>query len=124
MSAKNKTVLIAGTGRFTPSHARDDVLEKIKVGLKEAPDAGFDITHLHVNPGDPEGSVEVVREALKSNDYDAFMIGYGLRGMKENTVVFEDVVNCAIEMKGGKVGGMKLLFATAADGMLEALKRL
>ena len=124
MSGKGKTILIAGQGRFTPAHARDTVLEKTQVGLKEAHDAGYETKIVELDPEDPKGSLETLREALKSKDFDALMIGYGLRAMKENTVMFEDVVNLAMEMKGGVQGGMKLLFATAPDGMLEALGRL
>jgi hypothetical protein len=123
-AGKGKTVLIAGLGRFTPAPAVNTVLEKIQIGLKQAHDAGYETTELYLNPEDPKGSVETVREALQSKDFDAFIIGYGLRGMKENTVLFEEVVNSAMEMKGGIKGGMKLLFATAPDGMLEALGRL
>jgi hypothetical protein len=124
MSGKGKTVLIAGLGRFTPAPSVNTVLEKIQVGLKQAHDAGYETTELYLNPEDPKGSLESVREALKSKDFDAFIIGYGLRAIKENTVLFEDVVNIAMEMKGGVKGGMKVLFATAPDGMVEALERL
>lgn len=44
--------------------------------------------------------------------------------MKENTILFEDVVNIAMEMKGGVKGGIKLLFTNAPDKIANALGRL
>ena len=118
---KSKTVLIAGLGRFSRPDAVSTVLEKIEIGLKQAHDAGYETKELYLNPEEPKRSLEAVREALKSKDFSAFIIGYGLRAPKEHTVLFEEVVNCAVEMKGAR---MKLLFATAPDGILEALERL
>ena len=120
MSGSSKAVLIAGVGRFAAAPVVNTVVEKVKVGLKQAQEAGYDTTMLELNPGDPKGSLESVREALKSKNFDGLLIGYGLRGMKENTLLFEDVVNCARELRPG----MKLLFATAPDEILETLKRL
>ena len=120
MSGSGKTVLIAGLGRFTAAPVVNTIIEKIQAGLKQAQEAGYDTTMLELNPGDPKGSLESVRQTLKSKNFDGLLIGYGLRGMKENTLLFEDVVNCARELRPGT----KLLFATSPDGILETLERL
>ena len=120
MSGRGKTILIAGLGRFTAAPVVNTVVEKVQAGLKQAQEAGYDTMMLELNPEDPKGSLESVREMLKSKNFDGLLIGYGLRAMKENTVLFEDVVNCARELRPE----MKLLFATAPDRMLETLERL
>ena len=47
------------------------------------------------------------------------MIGYGIRGPKEYTVLFESVVNAAREI----APGAKLMFSTAPDGVFETIRR-
>lgn len=67
-----------------------------------------------------DSCVDELRQTLQSKNFDAFVIGYGLRGMKDYTVVFEEIMNCARETRPK----MKLLFSTRPDGLMEALERL
>lgn len=120
MSGRGKTILIVGFGRFTLSPNAGTIVEKIQLSIKQAEEAGYNITMLEVNPEEPKASLAKVREALKSNKFHGLQIGYGLRATKETTLLFEDVVNCARELSPET----KLLFPTAPDAIVETLERL
>lgn len=95
MSTPNKTILVVGLGRFGPPNTVNDARAKVQSQLQKAREAGYDTTELQLDPENKAESLEAVREALKLKSFDAMVIGYGLRGFKENTVLFEEVVNVA-----------------------------
>ena len=119
MASPTKQILIAGLGRFTPAYVVVAVQEKVQADLKRARELGYEMTALEINPEERTSSINTVKENLEAKRFDAVIIGFGLRGMKENTVVFEEVVNAAREV----APGMRLLFSEKPDGIVECLER-
>ena len=121
---RSSHILIAGLGKHAPAHAHtvalDDIIQKFKAEMEKVHESGFTTSELQLDPEDIAGSVEMIRTSLEEDDFAALVIGYGLRGMKELTVLFEGIVNCARETRPE----MKLLFTTRPDGVMEALERL
>ena len=114
-----KTVLLAGLGRYGPPADASANLEKGQAELKRAHEAGYETSLLELNPDDVTGSLAALQEALRSKEYDAFLIGFGVRGKKEYTPLFEGVVNASREISPR----MKLLFSTSPDAVFETILR-
>lgn len=123
MSTTNTTpipILIIGLGRFAPHHPQvpNDLKQKFATEMARVQAAGYETTALQLNPDDIPKSLREVKESLEGKEFKAVVIGYGLRGLKEYTVLFEGVMGCVMER------GVKLLFTEAPDGIMEALGRL
>lgn len=113
-------ILIIGLGHFAPHHplVPDDLKQKFATEMARVQAAGYEATTLQLNPDDITSSLAEVKEILVEKEFKAVVIGYGLRGLKEYTVLFEGVVGCVMEK------GVRLLFTEAPDGVMEALGRL
>jgi ubiquinone/menaquinone biosynthesis C-methylase UbiE len=120
----SRYILIVGLGKHAPTHAHtvalEEIIQKFKAEMEKVHEAGYTTRELQLNPEDVTGSVETLRTSLKETEFDALIIGYGLRGMKELTVLFEGIVNCTRVTRPE----VKLLFTTRPDGVMEALERL
>ena len=120
----SRHILIAGLGKHAPARvhtvALDDIIQKFQAEMEKVHKAGYTTSELQLDPEDVAGSVEMIRASSEETAFDAFVIGYGLRGMKEFTVLFEGIVNCARVTRPE----MKLVFTTRPDGVMEALERL
>ena len=119
MSIARKSILVAGLGRYGPATSSSVNIEKAQADLSKAKMNGFDCSLSEVNPDDVSGTLAMVKETLRSKQWDGFVIGYGVRGLKEYTVLFEEIVNAAREI----TPGTKLIFSNAPDGVFEAIRR-
>lgn len=119
-SAARRTVLVAGLGKYAKvSYSTDEIIRRVEVDVKQASEMGFDCTTTYINPEDPPTALETVKQALQEQKWDAFSIGYGIRGDLDHTGLFEQLVNASREISPQT----KLLFSTAPDGIVEAIKR-
>jgi hypothetical protein len=122
----NKTILVAGLGRFITSIDPEgaaqlgDNRQLLLDNLSKARSHGFDPSPLEVNPNDAANSLEDLRELLQSKQWDGFIIGYGIRGKKEFTDLFEDLVNLSREVSPTT----KLGFSVAPDAVFETMRRM
>lgn len=126
-STITKPILIIGLGRFAPQQTIDhgDLMRKFQAEMDRVHAAGYEPTTLQLNPEDVPGSLEAVREKLGEQEFQAVVIGYGLRGMKEFTVLFEGLVNCVMELARARPETeTEMLFTEKPDGVMEALGRL
>lgn len=122
MSIARKSILVAGLGRFVPAgqFPSGQNVQRAEEDMKRASERGFDCTEIHLNPKDLTNTLDMVKETLRSKHWDGFVIGYGVRGMKEYTELFEGAVNASREI----TPGTKFMFSTAPDGIVEAIERV
>lgn len=119
MNTKSKTILIAGLGRYGPAASASANISKVQADIRRANEAGYRTQDLELNPNDIAQSVSTVRKTLQSNSFDGFLVGFGVRGNKDFTPLFEDVVNASRETSPAT----KLLFGTAPDAVYETILR-
>jgi hypothetical protein len=81
------------------------------------PAAGYE---LHGFYADPKDGQQQFTEVISSRQWDAVIIGFGLRGFPQYTVFFEWLVN---EIKN-KAPGTKIGFNSSPESTLDAAKRL
>ncbi|SMR59886.1 unnamed protein product [Zymoseptoria tritici ST99CH_3D1] len=121
-----KRVLVAGLGRFIAAdHAAQFGSAQanrasITANLEKARQHGFEPSAVELNPNDPAASLKELRELLVGTHFDGFTIGFGIRGKKEFTELFEDVVNLSRELSPKT----KLGFSVAPDAVFETLLRM
>ena len=119
MSIERKTILIAGLGRYGPSASASANKEKVQADIAKAREHGFECSDIECNPEDLSGTLEALKEKLRSQHWDGFNIGYGVRGLKQYTELFEGAINAAREI----TPGTKFMFSTSPDGVFEAIQR-
>ena len=119
MSIARRSILVAGLGRYGPPSSASANIEKVQADSTKAREHGFDCSFMELNPEDVSTMLDMVKDKLKSEHWHGFVIGFGVRGRKEYTVLFEDVVNAAREI----TPATKLMFSTAPDGVFEAIQR-
>ncbi|CAK4030976.1 Hypothetical predicted protein [Lecanosticta acicola] len=128
MASSRRNILISGMGRFIsadaeafqkfgPSHLNQ---QQLNADIAQATEAGYDCDTEDINPNDAQDSLKRVRDRLKSKRYDAYIIGYGIRGKKDHTALYERVVNLAVEVSPTTRFG----FSTAPDTVFETIKRV
>ena len=121
MTTARKNILLAGLGRFVPAGVFPNGKNKelAEIEMKKAGEHGFDCTNVDLNPEDVAWSLQTVRTLLETKKWDAFLVGYGVRGTQANTVLFEGAVNASREISPQT----KLMFSTAPDTIFEAIQR-
>ncbi|KAK5170156.1 uncharacterized protein LTR77_004741 [Saxophila tyrrhenica] len=129
MAAPRKTIISSGLGQYAGSdanalkHFGADAQSKVKAMLAEsiqkANDAGFDVIAVDANPQDPEDTMKRFTEALKSHEAVGFNVGFGLRGHKEHTELFEKLVNNAVQARPG----IKIMFSNGPGEVITAIRR-
>lgn len=78
---------------------------------------GVDINVVSAAPRD--GIDNLQRQLQKATAVDGVVIGWGLRGMAENTVWFEQVINTVKDV----TPAAKLMFNTMPEDTVDAVKR-
>lgn len=126
-SSERRNILIAGLGakvsataveelKFDPSETHTLVnaeVEKARAG-------GFDCTVVIAEPEDFEGTMKKWRAELGKQQWDGVSIGYAVRALKENTVLFEALVNAAVE----GAPGAKFVFPEGRTDIWESVQRV
>lgn len=126
MTTQRKTVLVAGLGatvsdtaretlNFDPSQTEGLVAAQVEKAKAE----GVDCTVFIVEPWDPTGTLEKLHVELDKRDWDGFSIGYAVRALKENSVLFEEIVNLAVQTNPK----MKFVFPLGRTDIWEAIQR-
>lgn len=123
-----RTFLAAGLGKYQPADPTAAALYGGVQGAKALADAdvarakeiGFDVTVLHVNPLDPTWSAEQFRKLLMNQKFEGISIGFGIRGNREYTALFEELVNTARELNPSS----KLGFSVGPDDIYGTIIRL
>jgi hypothetical protein len=123
-SQGRKSILVVGLGRNMPEsfNTTDDEIRKlVEADAERAKSLGFDCEPLYLSADGADDAIRSLKQALQRQHWDGLSIGFGVRGRKEYTKMFEDLVNAAVEVKGG--AGMKFLFSTEPDGIVNAIRR-
>ena len=101
-----------------PEHIREQVAKDLEVNLpKAAKDANIDMEYVWVTP---EDNIEKFKNELTSRPYlDAVVIGMGVRGNAQYTVLLEQLVNAIVEV----APKVKILFNSNVMTTIDAVKR-
>lgn len=124
----SRNVLIAGLGRFIkadpqgaekfgPQHKNIQLLQE---NMAKAKADGFEPANIDLDPQDVEDSLGRLETELKRQTWDLFIIGYGIRGNKDFTELFEKVVNLAIAVQPT----IKFGFSQAPGEVYETMRRV
>jgi len=99
-----------------------EIKEYVRKGLEQTEQnmqaAGYDYQGCYFHPN-TDGRQPFI-DALKSREWDAVIIGFGVRGDKQYTEFFEWLVN---EIRT-QVPGAKLGFNSSPESTMESAKRL
>jgi hypothetical protein len=88
-----------------------------KIADERLSDLGYEVQSCLINPG--AATEAPILEALAQATFDCVMIGAGLRGLLEHTILFEKVIN-AIHQNAPSA---KLCFNTHPSDTVEAVLR-
>jgi hypothetical protein len=125
---RRKTILAAGLGRFlkhppgfvSPFGTPEEIQRKVDDDLAKCRDAGFECVHFELNPEDLARSMDSFKRQLRGRDWDAVLIGFGVRGTPAHTPLFEAAVNmCRVV-----VPNTPMMFSAGPDKCLEACCRI
>lgn len=129
MASGPKYILSAGLGRFAAldpnarAHFGPDAGAKTKEmlasSISKARAAGFEVIGEDVNPQDPEDTIKRFVDQLQSRKWVGLNVGYGVRGHKEHTALFEKLLNTAWEVQPG----IKIMFSNGPDEVITAIQR-
>ncbi|KAK4552126.1 hypothetical protein LTR86_010662 [Recurvomyces mirabilis] len=124
-----KPILSAGFGRFASNNAfgqarfgpnaGDKALELLATSIAKAREAGFEILAEDMNPQDIEDSLRRFERRLMEREWVAVNFGYGVRGVKENTVLFERLLGVLRLRRPG----VRVMFSNGPDEVVEAVRR-
>ncbi|KAI7299828.1 hypothetical protein KC340_g13628 [Hortaea werneckii] len=126
-------ILSAGFGRFAQTdpnatahfgpNAGAHVRELLQNSIAQARAAGFEIIPCDINPQDPEDSFQRFAAELhrspEERQWVGVNFGFGVRGHKENTEVFERMVNEVVQSGMG----VKVMFSNGPDDLIKAVRR-
>jgi hypothetical protein len=127
MSTPRRSVLVAALGGSVNQDpallerfgGEDGIKKAIVASIHRAKEAGFDVSNIALNPTDIEDSRKRLEEKLKSQDWDGLLIGFGIRGNKDYTELFEEAVNLAKDV----TPRTRLLFGKSPDDLYATLQR-
>jgi hypothetical protein len=125
MTDQPKSILSFGFMQFVDSRpvlgiSSHELLAVVEAEQEKASKAGYNIETFGVNPNDVS-SLEAARKVLKSKYWDGISIGFGVRGQKEYSEVFEKLVNiCLEEVKPAP----KMLFPVGPNQLFLAVQRV
>lgn len=149
MAAARKNVLVAGLSKFVGTDSEEAAkfgpLQLMKQKLKEvrspskcvhprygmsglthlqdienARTAGYDCSQIDVDPDHPDAAVNEIKEKMQSRHWDLFVIGFGIRGNRDFTALFEQAVNACVELSPGTKFG----FSPAPDAVFRTILRV
>lgn len=129
-SPETKHILSAGLGRYAAIDAAaqarfgpdagNTAKKLFESSVTQARAAGFEIISVDINPQDPEESLKRFTDELRSrSEWSGVNVGYGVRGHKEHTALFEKLLNVAWEVRPG----VKVMFSNGPDEVVLAIKR-
>ncbi|TKA82949.1 hypothetical protein B0A55_01325 [Friedmanniomyces simplex] len=129
MSSEPKYILSAGLGRFASQDANaakhfgpqasEKTRELLATSIAKAHDAGFEVIGEDVNPSDPDDTIKRFAAQLESRKWVAVNVGYGVRGNKEHTELFERVLEACRTVRPEA----KIIFSNGPDEVMAAIKR-
>ncbi|KAI7090653.1 Palmitoyltransferase akr1, ankyrin repeat-containing protein akr1 [Hortaea werneckii] len=125
-----RLILSAGFGRFAQTdpnatahfgpNAGAHVRELLQNSIVQARAAGFEIIPCDINPQDPEESFQRFAAELhrprEERQWVGVNFGFGVRGHKENTEVFERMLNEVVQSGMG----VKVMFSNGPDDLIKA----
>ena len=124
-----KYILSAGLGRYASLDANaakhfgpgasEKARELLASSIAKANAAGFEIVAEDVNPQDPDDTVRRLTDQLRSREWAAVNVGYGVRGHKEHTETFEKLLNAARTIRPDA----KIIFSNGPDEVITAIRR-
>lgn len=92
MSSTLKPILSSGLGQYASQDpngiaafgpdASAKAKEMLSMAKQKAEEAGFELVLSDANPQDPEDTMKRFTDTLKSRDFVAVNVGFGLRGHK------------------------------------------
>ncbi|KAK0289162.1 hypothetical protein LTS00_009380 [Friedmanniomyces endolithicus] len=82
-------------------------------------DAGFEVIGEDMNPGDPDDTIKRFSAQLESRQWVAVNVGYGIRGNKDHTVLFERILEACRTTRPEA----KIIFSNGPDEVFTAIKR-
>ena len=122
-------ILSAGLGRYATMdasaaqrfgpNAGETARTLLAQSISAAREAGFEVIGEDVNPNDPEDTARRFVERLRERDWAAVNVGYGVRGHKEHTELFEKLLNAAREIRPQA----KIIFSNGPDEVITAIRR-
>ncbi|CAK1365564.1 unnamed protein product [Cercospora beticola] len=98
--------------KFSKQMVHDDI--------SNAHTAGYDCTVIDINPSDQEPAKQELQKKLQTQQWDLFVIGFGIRGNRAFTTLFEEIVNACVESSPGTRFG----FAPTPDGVFRTIMRV
>ena len=126
-SPERKTILIAGLGAKISSTAQDslqidpsETLNLVNAEVEKARANGFDCSVFIVEPEDPHSTLEKWKKDLEKQHWDGVSMGYAVRALKENTVLFEAMVNAAVQA----APGARFVFPDGREDIWESIQRV
>ncbi|KAK0262001.1 hypothetical protein LTR91_020970 [Friedmanniomyces endolithicus] len=128
-AAEPNYILSAGLGRFASQDANaakhfgpqasEKTRELLAISIAQARDAGFEVIGEDVNPGDPDDTIKRFSAQLESRQWVAVNVGYGIRGNKDHTVLFERILEACRTTRPEA----KIIFSNGPDEVFTAIKR-
>lgn len=124
----SKKVLIAGLGRFIKADPqgeahfgpRQNNVQILQENMARAKEAGYEPSNIDLDPQNVADSLVRWEAELKKEKWDLVVIGYGIRGNKDFTELFEKAVNAAVAIQPG----IKFGFSVSPAGVFECMKRV
>ena len=124
-----KSILVIGLAVAHPSASdqiRDQgktpelLREKIQASINKCQDAGYEVIAKQFSPKSLSSTaLPEAKKLLGSQEWDGFIVGFGIRGVPECTEFFERLVNAAREI----LPGTPLGFNTRPDDIYECVMR-
>ncbi|KAK0991793.1 hypothetical protein LTR54_011714 [Friedmanniomyces endolithicus] len=128
-AAEPNYILSAGLGRFASQDANaakhfgpqasEKTRELLALSIAQARDAGFEVIGEDMNPGDPDDTIKRFSAQLESRQWVAVNVGYGIRGNKDHTVLFERILEACRTTRPEA----KIIFSNGPDEVFTAIKR-
>ncbi|GIZ48049.1 hypothetical protein CKM354_001112400 [Cercospora kikuchii] len=106
------TGTVPAGGKFNKQMVHDDI--------SNARTADYDCTVIDINPIDQDPAKQELQQKLQAQQWDLFVIGFGIRGNRAFTTLFEEIVNACVESSPGTRFG----FAPTPDGVCRTILRV
>lgn len=127
MSTERRGILTVGLGRFlatdtssqTPFGDAEKVKQMVAAAHQSVYEAGFDSEMIDLNPQEHDDSLKLLTEKLQSRRHDAMLVGYGIRGNRELTPLFEGIVQTWHQVSPET----KIMFGNTPADVMTTIKR-
>lgn len=121
MASENKVVLaigVRGLKGWTPEEGK----KLVELENEKAAQAGFDLEWYSINLEASEAqTLDEVKQVLQKRKWEGVGFGFGIRGDRDRTPLFEKVINMAIEQVHPSP---KIAFPVLPDKIVEAFERV